>query len=107
MISAIILFILFLDQLSKYLITKAIPLNKSLREPGTWIFVIFLGLIYLAHYLLMYVPIVNEILATYGLNFYLIPLTAYDWMICILLSLPAIIGVELYKWRFRKRDIDL
>ena len=84
-----------------------LPLNKSLREPGTWIFVIFLGLIYLAHYLLMYVPIVNEILATYGLNFYLIPLTAYDWMICILLSLPAIIGVELYKWRFRKRDIDL
>ena len=83
------------------------PIHKSLREPGTWIFVIFLGLIYLAHYLLMYVPIVNEILSTYGLNFYLIPLTAYDWIICILFSLPAIIGVELYKWRFRKRDIDL
>ena len=83
------------------------PLGKSLREPGTWIFVIFLGLIYLAHLLLMYNPLVNEILATYGLNFYIIPLTAYDWIICILLALPAIIGVELYKWKFRKRGIDL
>ncbi|MBE0526059.1 MAG: hypothetical protein IH631_03895, partial [Candidatus Thorarchaeota archaeon] len=61
-----------------------LPIHKSLREPGTWIFVIFLGLIYLAHYLLMYVPLVNEILSTYGLNFYLIPLSAFDWVLCIL-----------------------
>ncbi|TFG31413.1 cation-transporting P-type ATPase [Candidatus Thorarchaeota archaeon] len=84
-----------------------LPLHKSLREPGTWIFVIFLGLIYLAHFLLMYIPAVNEILANYGLNFYLIPLTAFDWIICILLALPAILGVELYKWKFRRNDIDL
>jgi magnesium-transporting ATPase (P-type) len=84
-----------------------LPLHKSLREPGTWIFVIFLGLIYLAHYLLMYVPLVNEILSTAGLNFFLIPLTAYDWLICILLSIPPILGVELYKWRFRQQDIDV
>jgi Ca2+-transporting ATPase len=83
------------------------PLHKSIREPGTWIYVILLGLIYLAHYLLMYVPLVNEILSTYGLNFFIIPLTAYDWLICILLSIPAILGVELYKWRFRTQDIDL
>ena len=84
-----------------------LPLHKSLREPGTWIFVIFLGLIYLAHYLLMYVPMVNDILFTYGLAFYIIPLTIYDWIICILLALPAIIGVELYKWKFRRNDVDL
>jgi len=84
-----------------------LPLHKSIREPGTWIFVIFLGLIYLAHLLLMYVPLVNEILSTYNLVFYLIPLTAFDWMICILFALPAIIGVELYKWNFRRNDIDL
>ena len=83
------------------------PLHKSLREPGTWIFVLLLGLIYAAHFLLMYVPIVNEILSTYGLNFYIIPLTAYDWMICILLAIPTIIGVELYKRYFRQREIDL
>ena len=84
-----------------------LSLAQSLREPGTWIFVIFLGLIYLAHYLLMYVPLVNEILHSVGLDFFIIPLTAFDWLICILFSLPAIIGVELYKWRFRNRDIDL
>jgi len=83
------------------------PLHKSLREPGTWIFVLLLGLIYAAHYLLMYVPLVNEILYTYGLSFYIIPLTLYDWVICILLALPTIIGVELYKRYFRKKGIDL
>jgi Ca2+-transporting ATPase len=83
------------------------PLHKSLREPGTWLFFIFLGLIYLAHLLLMYVPEVNEILSSAGLNFYIIPLTPYDWLVCILLSLPAILGVELYKRRFRMKDIDV
>ncbi len=84
-----------------------LPLHKSLREPGTWIFVLLLGLIYTAHYLLMYVPLVNEILSIYGLNFYIIPLTAYDWIICILLAVPTIIGVELYKRYFRQKEIDL
>jgi len=84
-----------------------LPLHKSLREPGTWIFVIFLGLIYLAHFLLMYVPLVNEILSSFGLNFYIIPLTLYDWIICVLMALPAILGVELYKQHFRNKDIDL
>jgi Ca2+-transporting ATPase len=84
-----------------------IPIQKSIRESGTIIYVFMLGLIYLAHYLLMYVPLVQEILSAYALDFYFVPLTSYDWFIVILASLPAIIGVELYKWRFRTRDIDL
>ncbi len=83
------------------------PLSKSLREPGTWIFVVLLGLIYIAHFLLMYVPLAQEILALYGLEFYFAPLTLYDWFFVILASLPAIIGMELYKRRFRKKEIDL
>ena len=83
------------------------PIQKSIREPGTWIFVFLLGLIYLAHYLLMYVPLAQEILAPYGLHFYFAPLTGYDWLIVLLGALPSIVGVELYKWHFRKRDIDL
>jgi Ca2+-transporting ATPase len=83
------------------------PIQKSIREPGTWIFVFLLGLIYLAHYLLMYVPLAQEILAPYGLHFYFAPLTSYDWFIVLLGALPAMVGVELYKRRFRKRDIDL
>ena len=83
------------------------PLTRSIREPGTWIFVFLLGLIYLAHYLLMYVPLAQEILAPYGLHFYIMPLTSFDWSIVLLCSLPSIIGVELYKWYFRKNDVDL
>ena len=83
------------------------PIQRSLRESGTIIYVFLLGLIYLAHYLLMYVPLVQEILSAYALDFYFVPLTRYDWFIVLLGSLPAIIGVEIYKWRFRRRDIDL
>ena len=84
-----------------------LPIQQGIREPGTWIFVFLLGLIYLAHYLLMYVPLAQEILAPYALNFYFMPLTNFDWFIVLLGALPSMIGVELYKWRFRKKDIDL
>jgi hypothetical protein len=83
------------------------PIQRSIRESGTIIYVFMLGLIYLAHFLLMYVPLAQEILSPYGLDFFFAPLTSYDWLIVILGSLPSIVGVELYKWRFRKRDIDL
>ncbi|MHA2143668.1 MAG: cation transporting ATPase C-terminal domain-containing protein, partial [Candidatus Thorarchaeota archaeon] len=82
-------------------------IGKSLREPGTYRYAIFLGLIYLAHYLLMYVPLAQEILAPFGLNFYFMPLTALDWLIVLLFSLPAIVGVELYKRRLRKKGVNL
>jgi Ca2+-transporting ATPase len=83
------------------------PITRSIREPGTWIFVFLLGLIYLAHYLLMYVPLTQVILAPYGLHFYFMPLSSFDWLIVLLGSLPSIVGVELYKWYFRKKDVDL
>jgi Ca2+-transporting ATPase len=83
------------------------PLSQSIREPGTWIFVILIGLIYLAHYLLMYVPLVQEILAGFGLDFFFAPLTINDWIVCIIASIPAIGGMEWYKRRFRRRNIDL
>jgi len=83
------------------------PLSQSIREPGTWIFVILLGLIYLAHYLLMYVPEVQGILSGFGLDFYFAPLTINDWIVCIAASIPAIGGMEWYKRRFRRMGIDL
>jgi Ca2+-transporting ATPase len=82
-------------------------IGKSLREPGTYRYAIFLGLIYLAHYLLMYVPLAQEILAPFGLNFFFMPLTSFDWLIVLLFSLPAIVGVELYKKRLRKKGVNL
>ena len=83
------------------------PLSQSLREPGTWRYIIFLGLIYLAHLLLMYQPLVPVILSQYGLDFYFMPLTYYDWLVCFILALPSMAGIELYKRRLRKKDITL
>ncbi len=83
------------------------PLSESLREPGTIRYTFFLGLIYLAHLLLMYVPITQEILSSVGLHFYFIPLTAYDWLICFLLAIPAIAGMEIYKLNLRRKGVTL
>ncbi|MHA2433480.1 MAG: cation transporting ATPase C-terminal domain-containing protein, partial [Candidatus Thorarchaeota archaeon] len=83
------------------------PVTKGIREPGLIRYIFLIGLIYLAHYLLMYVPLAQEILAPYGLHFFFIPLTMYDWFICILAALPAILGMELYKKRLRSKGVSL
>jgi hypothetical protein len=55
----------------------------------------------------MYVPLAQEILAPFALDFFFMPLTAFDWLIVLLFSLPAIVGVELYKRRLRKKGVNL
>jgi len=49
----------------------------------------------------------NAINNTLGLNFQLnyMFLSATDWLLCILLALPGIFGVEVYKYYARKREI--
>ncbi len=84
-----------------------LPAHEGIREPGIERFAVLLGLIYLAHLLLMYIPEVQLFLATAGLEFYIIPLTAFDWLVCILASLPAILGMEIYKRSLRKKGIFL
>ncbi|MBD3407415.1 MAG: HAD-IC family P-type ATPase [Candidatus Lokiarchaeota archaeon] len=83
------------------------PVSKGIREPGIIRYVILLGLIYLAHLLLMYVPIAQAILAPLGLNFFFIPLSMLDWIICILFAAPTIIGLEIYKRYLREKDESL
>ncbi|MBD3158997.1 MAG: HAD-IC family P-type ATPase [Candidatus Lokiarchaeota archaeon] len=83
------------------------PLADSIREPGIERFVVLLGLIYLGHLILMYVPLAQVILGSIGLHFYFVPLTLYDWLICILLSLPAILGMEIYKWYLDREGVTL
>ena len=100
--------ILFVESSMAFQIRRInMPPGKSLRESGLIIFICLIGLIYIAHLLLMYVPLAQEILAPAGLLFYFIPLTAYDWIICVLGALPAIVGMELYKYHLRKRVVEL
>ena len=84
-----------------------LPLTQSIREPGILRYIILLGLIYLAHLGLMYLYPAQEILDSVGMRFFFIPLGWYDWLICILLVLPAIVGMELYKRYLRSKDITL
>ncbi len=84
-----------------------LPFHKSATEPGYIRYVLLLGLIFLANLLLMYVPEVQEILFGYGLEFYFIPLTLFDWIVCLLAALPAILGMELYKKYLRNRNVTL
>lgn len=107
--TVMMLTVLLLVESTLVLIIRRInmPLSKSLREPGTYRYAIFLGLIYLAHLLLMYVPLTQQILDSYGLTFYFVPLSPVEWLICILFALPAIAGMELYKWSLRRKGIHL
>ncbi|MGV9103728.1 MAG: cation transporting ATPase C-terminal domain-containing protein, partial [Candidatus Thorarchaeota archaeon] len=83
------------------------PLADSIREPGIERFAVLLGLIYLGHLILMYVPLAQLILGSVGLHFYFVPLTLYDWLICIILSLPALLGMEIYKWHLDRQDVTI
>ncbi len=86
-----------------------LPFHKSVAEPGIIRFVVLLGLIVLAFLLLMYVPLAQEILvgAISGFEFYFLPLTALDWLVCIFATLPALIGLEVFKAYYRRRGETL
>ncbi len=83
------------------------PLHKSISEPGIERFAVLLGLIYLAFILLMYVPVAQEILYSFGLEFFFLPLTLFDWLVCILAAVPSILGMEIYKKYLRNKDVTL
>ncbi|RLI61101.1 MAG: hypothetical protein DRO93_05185 [Candidatus Thorarchaeota archaeon] len=100
--------ILLLESTIVFIIRRInMPVTKSIREPGTIRYFVLIGLVYIAHLGLMYIYPAQEILDSVGLKFYFMPLTMYDWVICILLALPAIVGMELYKRRLRKNNITL
>lgn len=86
-----------------------LPFHKSVADPGIIRYVVLLGLIVLAFLLLMYVPLAQEILAgaISGFEFYFLPLTALDWAVCIVATLPALIGLEVFKAIYRKRGATL
>jgi len=81
------------------------PLHRSLRRDGFWLVYAFIGLVFLMHWGVMYVPQVSEILAPLGINFEYVALTPIDWLVAFTLALPAILGMELVKWACRRRGI--
>lgn len=109
--TTMLLIILLIFESSLVLIIRRInlPLHKGLAEPGIIRYVILIGLIVIAFLGLMYVPLAQEILLTAipGFEFHFIPLSAFDWLLCILAVAPALAGLELYKAYMRRKGITL
>jgi Ca2+-transporting ATPase len=88
------------------------PLTRSIRRESYWLIYGLMGLVFLMHWGLMYVPLMYPIDVPFGglLGYILglfeyIALSSFDWLIAISLALPAIVGMELVKWASRKRGI--
>lgn len=80
-------------------------LLHSIRHEGFWLVYALIGIVFLMHWGLMYIPAVTSILGSLGLSFEYVPLTALDWLLALAFALPTIVGMECVKWVSRERGI--
>jgi len=80
-------------------------LLHSIRHESFWLVYALIGIVFLMHCGLMYIPAVTSILGSLGLNFDYVPLTVLDWLLALAFALPTIVGMEYAKWVSRKRGI--
>ncbi|MFX1508913.1 MAG: cation-translocating P-type ATPase [Promethearchaeota archaeon] len=79
---------------------------RSIRFESFWLVYLLIGLVFLMFAGVMYIPDANLLLATFGIDFRFIPLTAVDWVVAFLLAAPAIFGMEGVKWICQNRGIS-
>ncbi|MFX1435308.1 MAG: HAD-IC family P-type ATPase, partial [Promethearchaeota archaeon] len=83
-------------------------LYKSIKEEFSWKLFIINSSTLLLHilHILFSLPI-NSFIESSGLNFQInfMFLSGTDWLICILLSLPGIFGIEVFKYLARRKNI--
>ncbi len=80
-------------------------LLRSLKEDSTKRMYLIIGLLFALFLMLMYIPSVQVTLAKSNVNFMFMYLTAFDWLVCFLISLICIISFEIVKYIARRRDI--
>ncbi|MFX1268440.1 MAG: cation transporting ATPase C-terminal domain-containing protein, partial [Promethearchaeota archaeon] len=80
-------------------------LIKSIKEDSTKFMYLLIGLLFGVFLALMYIPGVQITLASWGINFMFMYLTGFDWLVCFLISLICIGGLELVKYFSRKKGI--
>ncbi|MFX1586877.1 MAG: cation-translocating P-type ATPase [Promethearchaeota archaeon] len=80
-------------------------LIKSIKEDSTKFMYLLIGLLFGVFIALMYIPGVQITLASWGINFMFMYLTGLDWLVCFLISLICIGGLELVKYFSRKKGI--
>jgi Ca2+-transporting ATPase len=80
-------------------------LIMSIKEDSTKFMYILIGLLFGVYIALMYIPGFQIALASAGINFMFMYLTAFDWLICFLISLICIVAFEIVKYISRKNNI--
>jgi Ca2+-transporting ATPase len=80
-------------------------LLKSIKEDSSKFMYILIGLLYVSFLSIMYIPGFQVTLASWGINFMFMYLTALDWLICFLISLICIFSFELVKYIARKKGV--
>ncbi len=56
------------------------------------------------HTILMYSPVIQEVFATIGMNFALVPLGAVDWLTVLVFGLTPVCLIELMKMLWIRRE---
>jgi Ca2+-transporting ATPase len=79
-------------------------LFKNIIQNFSFLFPITIGLVFTGWYLLLYFPITQIVLASAGFTLEWMSLGVTDWMFVILFSLPGIVGFEIIKYWFRKKN---
>ncbi|MFX1585007.1 MAG: cation-translocating P-type ATPase [Promethearchaeota archaeon] len=83
-------------------------LFKSIKEEFSWKLFIINSSTLLLHILHIFFSLpINSFIESSGLNFQInfMFLSGTDWLICILLSLPGIFGIEVFKYLARRKNI--
>jgi Ca2+-transporting ATPase len=80
-------------------------LIKSIKEDSTRFMYLLIGFLFFVFLALMYIPGVQVTLADWGLNFRFMFLTAWDWLVCFLISLICIVSFEFVKYFARRSGI--
>jgi Ca2+-transporting ATPase len=78
---------------------------KAFKEDSSKFMYLIIGLLYGIFLALMYVPGVQVFLAMIGINFMFMYLTAFDWLVCFLISLICIVSFEIVKYIARRKGI--
>lgn len=81
-------------------------LIKSFKEDSSKAMYLVILLLFGIFLALMYIPGVQVSLAKIGINFMFMFLTAFDWLVCFLISLICIISFEIVKLIARRKNIS-
>jgi len=78
---------------------------KAFKEDSSRFMFLIMGLLFGLFLALMYVPGVQVYLAMIGINFMFMYLTAFDWLVCFLISLICIVSFEFVKYIARRKGV--